>query len=306
MNSILLDEVNDLITKINGNSWNPPTDWVSVPAKFSTKGHGKKYWKSYSQNQKILYFYGPLDFTVFFHPDTAVHQTLIAPSSLQYCVAFMEIPEKKLKRQDRFPSEKYLQRFQGIFAGTFRTVILPCRDVGGSPEDLIQMKLLVDQFSPIGFQMDQKQHDFLNDLAEEAKHVVTNTVKKEKEKGTVFKKESDVDRILETVIYSLFARKGFTAAETRFKGLWRNPKSDLLFNQEGNQWPEKVFVEFKCDVDIKAPLIQVSEDLATGASSAVLQIRVPSKPTNEPELVSAAKKRMEESLAVRYVEVEGW
>jgi hypothetical protein len=319
MNTILFKEVNDLIAKINGNSWNPPSDWNSVPHGFATRGHplqhkfspgghGKKYWKTYSQNQKILYLFGPLDFVHFDLPDTVVHQTLREPSSLHCSIAFMEIPEKKLKSHNKFPSNEYLQRFQGIFASVFRTGILPCREIDGEVKELIRMELLLDKFSPIEFKMDQKHHDFLNDLAEEAKHLVIGTVKKQKEKGPVFKDERDVERILESVLCSLFTRKGFTEPKPKpkFKGLWRSPKSDHLFTQKGNQWPKKVFVEMKCNDNPKVPLVQVSENLATGASTAVLQIRVPSKPTKEPEFVSEAKKRMEESLAVRYVEVEGW
>ena len=306
MDAISLKEVNGLIGRINENNWDSPSNWISVPAAFSTRGHGGKYWKSYSRKDNTLYFYGPLDFTVFFLPDTVVHQTLKSQPALRQCIAFMEIPEEKLKRRNKFPSDQYLRRFQGIYANVFNIAILPCKGVAGKIENLSQMEILFGQFSPNLLQTEKKHHDLLNQLAKEVERVVADTVRKEVERGVVFEKERDVSRILDPVVQFLFERKGFTAAATRFKGLWRNPNCDHVFAQNEKKWPERLFVEFKCEVDIKAPLVQVSEDLAADTSGAVLQIRVPSRPTKEPELVSEAKKMMENSLPVKYIEVKGW
>ena len=306
MDAISLQEVNDLIGRVNGNQWDTPSDWTPVPAAFSTRGRGRKYWKSYSRKEKILYLYGPLDFTVFFLPDTVVQQTLKSQSELRHCIAFMEIPSEKLRMRNKFPSDQYLRRFQGIYANVFNIAVLPCKGVDGKIENLSRMKILFDQFSPDLFQMEQKHHDYLNQLAEEVEGVVADIVRKELRKGTAFKKERDVSRIFDPVVQSLFESKGFTVAATQFKGLWRFPNCDHVFVQKEKKWPERLFVELKCDVDIKAPLVQVSEDLAAVSSAAVLQIRVPSKPTKEPELVSEAKKMMENSLPVKYIEVKGW
>jgi hypothetical protein len=304
--AVSIQDVNDLIGSINGNNWESPQDWTPVPAAFSTGGRGRKYWKSYSEEQGILYLYGPLDFTVFFLPDTVVHQTLDSPPALRHCVAFMEIPPEKLKMPERYPSDHYLRRFQGIYANVFNIAILPCEGVGGKIENLSRMKILSDRFSPLQFQMAQKHHDVLNQLSEEVKRVVTDIVGEEMRKGAVFAKERDVAGILDPVVQSFFREKGYKTAPTQFKGLWRNPNCDHAFAKDGNQWPERLFVELKCDVDIKAPLVQVSEDLAADAFAAVLQIRVPSKPTREHELASVAKRRMESCLPVRYIEVKGW
>ena len=306
MDESLIETANDLIARVNGNTWVPPADWNSVSAAFSERGRGKKYWKTYSRKQNILYFYGPLDFTVFFLPDTVVHQALKSQPALRQCIAFMEIPEGKLKRRNIVPPEEYLKRFQGIFANVFNVAILPCKGVGGNIENLNRMKLLFNQFSPVHFQTTQKQHDLLNQLAEEVKYIVTDTVRKEKRAGAAFEKERDVSKVLDPVVQSFFKNKGFAAAATQFKGLWRNPNCDHVFTKKGTQWPTTIFVELKCDVDIKAPLVQVSEDLAADFSAAVLQIHVPSKPTKEPELAFEAKKRMEKSVPVRYIEVESW
>jgi len=306
MDNTMTESINALIAKINGKDWKAPSDWTSVPAAFSTAGRGKKYWKSYSREENTLYFFGPLDFNTFFLPDTVVHQTLQLKHPVKRCIAFMEIPEEKLKRRNISPPDAYLSRFQGIYWGVFSIAILPCKGLAGNVENLNRMKILFNRFSPTRLQGAQEHHELLARLVQETRVVVAEAVEKQIQGGVSFKKERDVSVTLDPVVQSFFKGKGFRPTATKFKGLWRNPNSDHAFVKAGNGWPGKLFVELKCDVDIKAPLVQVSENLAADSSAAVLQIRVPSKPTKEPDLVSLAKKRMAESLPVRYIEIQGW
>lgn len=306
ISSTLIEKANALIEAANGGHWHPPSNWSPVPAAFSRKGRGRKYWKTGLTNDGVWYFYGPLDFTVFFLPDTVAHQSLQMKPPSPKGIALMEIPEHKLKRENLFPPEAYLRGFQGIFADVFNIAILPCSGLDGNVLKLDRANMLFDSFSPLQPKVIQEQHRILDQITAETKRVVTETVKQEKGRGALFKKEKDVASVLEPVVNELFTDMGYAAAETRFKGLWRSPNCDHVFTRNGRQWPEAVFVEFKCDVDIKAPLVQVAEDLASAPEAAVLQVRVPGKPTGAPALVAEAKRKMEASLPVRYIEVAGW